>query len=107
MTSLFPAWVLHQRMGHKQNIGFAHQFNPETILLTTPAMPEDGELEGTPESRHVLPVGGPGFYGLQILTEEEAKAMLRLRQPRKFRPFAPPPMIEMVDGDEDEDGVPV
>lgn len=87
LSQLLPSYVRYQRMGHNTILGYAESLGNNLVIITTAAMdPEikspDGAFgtrrifKGSAEKREIVEIGGPAYYGMALLTDEEGRAAL-------------------------------
>ena len=78
-------WGYHDRVGHNRTVGqFWAGPTPDTVWCQVPAVDGDERHAALPEERHLLPIGGPAFYGFKANLDKEAALAAR----RDQRPYS-------------------
>ena len=105
LTSPYPCWGRHDRMGHTSRIGWFERdpSSSGTLLYWRPALPADAEREATEEAREILPEAGPAFFGFTPMSAESCLAVLLASRPRIWRERLSLPLAEEVGAEANRD----
>lgn len=87
MSTIFPCWGKHQRMGHNTVVGEFRAMVGTSAVCQVPPVDGDAQHDPSPGRTLLLPMDGPAFYGFEVIPEADARAYLAARRMRSWSGF--------------------
>jgi hypothetical protein len=98
VLSCFPCWGVFSRAGNRQTWGHFTVVSGRLLQCIIPGASEDAEHRALDERVELLELGGPCFYGFEIVSRERVQAHVEARRVKRVQPVdvegdATPPSI--------------